>query len=62
MSLVTGLSEAIRTIAEEFEETEVAEDLELLANFVAHVGVVGMKFGQSIGVSVYVGQSEFALA
>jgi hypothetical protein len=36
--------------------------LELLADFVADVGVVGMEFGQSAGVSVYVGESEFEFA
>ncbi len=34
----------------------------MLADFVADVGVVGMKFGQSVGVSVDVGESEFELA
>jgi hypothetical protein len=29
--------------------------LELLADFVADVGVVGMEFGQSAGVSINVG-------
>jgi len=36
--------------------------LELLADFVEDVGVVGMEFGQSVGVSVYVGESEFEFA
>jgi hypothetical protein len=36
--------------------------LELLADFVADVGVVGMEFGQSVGVSIYVGESEFEFA
>jgi hypothetical protein len=31
------------TSAEEFEKAEVAEDLELLADFVAEVGIAGMK-------------------
>jgi hypothetical protein len=52
----------IRAVAEEFEKAEVAEDLELLANFVADVGVAGMKFGQSIGVSVDISESEFEFA
>ena len=34
----------------------------MLADFVADVGVVGMEFGQSVGVSVYVGESEFGFA
>jgi len=57
-----GLGEAEGAGAEEVEEAEVAEDLELLADFVADVGVVGMEFGQGAGVSVYVGESEFELA
>jgi len=56
------LSKAVGAAAEEFEEAEVAEDLELLADFVADVGVVGMKFGQSAGVSIDIGESEFELA
>jgi hypothetical protein len=41
-------AQAVGAAAEEFEEAEVAvaEDLELLADFVADVGVVGMEFGQ----------------
>jgi len=56
------LSEAIGTIAKEFEESEIAEDLELLADFVADVGVVGMKFGQRVGVSIDIGEIEFEFA
>jgi hypothetical protein len=52
----------VGTAAQEFEEAEVAEDLELLADFVADVGVVGMEFGQGAGVSVYVGEGEFEFA
>jgi len=40
----TELSEAIGPITEEFEEAEVAEDLKLLADFVADVGVIRMEF------------------
>jgi len=54
-----GLSETIGAGAEEFEEAEIPEDLELLADFVADVGVVGMNFGQSFGVSVGISESEF---
>jgi hypothetical protein len=36
--------------------------LELLADFVADVGVFGMELGQSAGVSVDVGESEFEFA
>jgi hypothetical protein len=48
--------------AEESEEAEVPEDLELLADFVADVGVVGMESGQGGGVSVDVGEGEFEFA
>ena len=34
------------------EEAEVPEDLKLLADFVADVGVLGMKFRQGIAVGV----------
>jgi hypothetical protein len=33
--------------------------LELLADFVADMGVVGMEFGQGGGVGVDVGENEF---
>jgi len=56
------LGEAIGGGAEEGEEAEVAEDLELLADFVADVGVVGMEFGQGAGVGVDAGESEFEFA
>jgi hypothetical protein len=36
--------------------------LELLADFVADVSVIGMEFGQSVGVSINVGESEFEFA
>jgi len=38
-------AEAVVAAAEEFEQAEVSEDLELLANFVAHMAVVGMQAG-----------------
>jgi len=38
-----GLGEAIGAGAEEFEEAEVAENLELLADFVADMGVLGVE-------------------
>jgi hypothetical protein len=56
------LSKTVGTITEEGEKAEVAEDLELLADFVADVGVVGMKFGQSVGVSVNFRESEVEFA
>ena len=37
--------QAVGAGAEESEEAEVAEDLELLADFVADVGVFRMEFG-----------------
>jgi hypothetical protein len=57
-----GLPESIGAGGEEFEEAEVAKDLELLADFVADVGVVGMEFGQNVSVSIYVAQGEFEFA
>lgn len=46
------------------EKAGVAEDLELLADFVADVAVVGMEFFQfgSEGVNVFVGELRFAQA
>jgi hypothetical protein len=41
----TALREAVLAGAEEGEEAEVAEDLELLADFVGDVGVVGVESG-----------------
>jgi hypothetical protein len=43
-------------------QPQIPEDLELLADFVADVGVLGMQFGQSIRVGVDVGESEFEFA
>jgi len=37
--------QAVGARAEEFEEVEVSEDLELLADFVGDVGVFGVEFG-----------------
>jgi len=39
------LGEAVGAAAEEFEEAEVAEDLELLADFGQYVTIVRMKLG-----------------
>ena len=50
---------AVGAGAEEFEEAEVAEDLELLADFVADMSVVGMEFCQRVGAGIDVAQSEF---
>jgi hypothetical protein len=52
------LSKGIGAAAEEFEEAEVAEDLELLADFVGDVGVVGVELGEFGGVGVDVGERE----
>jgi hypothetical protein len=40
----------------------VSEDLELLANLRLDVAIGGMEFGQSGGVGVDVGESEFEFA
>jgi len=40
----------VGTAAEKFQEAEVAEDLELLPDFVAHVAVVGMEFCEGVGL------------
>jgi hypothetical protein len=37
--------QAVRAGAEEFEEVEVSEDLELLADFVGDVSVFGVELG-----------------
>ena len=52
----------VGTAAEKFQEAEVAEDLELLADFVADVAVMGMEFREGAGVGVDVGESEFHFA
>ena len=39
------LDEAVGAGAEEGEEAKITEDLELLADFVAGMGVVGVEFG-----------------
>jgi len=41
-------AQAVGAGAEEFEEAEVAEDLELLADFVADVCVVGWSFARAL--------------
>jgi len=59
---IQNSAHAVGAGAEEFEEAEVAEDLELLADLVADMGVFRMELGQSAGVSVNVGESEFEFA
>ncbi len=56
------LGQAVGAAAEEFEEAEVAEDLELLPDFVADVAVIGMEFGEGARVGVDVGEGEFHFA
>ena len=41
----TPLKKAVGAGGEELEEVEVAEDLELLADFVGDVGVFGVELG-----------------
>ncbi len=50
------------SLAEEGEQVEVSQDLELLADFVADVAVIRMEFRKGARVSVYVGESEFEFA
>ncbi len=45
--------------AKEFKQTQVTENLKLLAYFVAYVAVVGMKLCEFVGVGVDVGEREF---
>lgn len=57
---VSGLFlKTIGATPEEFEETEFAEDLELLADFGADMGVVGMEFGQGFFEGVDFCESKF---
>jgi len=54
-----NLAQAVGAGAEEIEEVEVAEELELLADFFADVGVFGVQAGELAGVGVDVGEGEF---
>ncbi len=56
------LVQAIGAAAEEFEETKVAEDLELLADFVAEVRVIRVELCEGVGVSVHVVEGEVHFA
>ena len=40
-----GSAQAVGAWGEEFEEVQVSEDLELLADFVGDMGVLGMELG-----------------
>ncbi len=53
--------EAVGSAAKEFEKAEVAEDLELLADFVANVSVFGVELCEGGVVRVYVGEGEIHL-
>ena len=48
--------------AEEFEEAEVAEDLKLLADFVADVAIIGMKGFEFVFERIDIGEIEFLFA
>ncbi len=47
---------------EEFEKPHIPQNLELLADFVADVEILGMKSCERVGAGVYVGESEFEFA
>ena len=57
-ALQKGSAEGIVAGGEEMEEAEVAQNLELLADFGANVAVVGMERGEMGFESVGVGESE----
>ena len=48
--------------AEEFEEAEIAEDLKLLADFVADVAIIGMKGMELVFERIDIGEIEFLFA
>jgi len=50
--LTLNVQQAVAAEAEEFQAAEVAEHLELLADFVVDVGVLGMERGKRGGVGV----------
>jgi hypothetical protein len=60
MSLRWSLFEAPFAAGEVGQETEVAEDLELLADFIFNVAIVGMKFYKNCGVKPIFLQSSLA--
>ena len=51
-------AEVIFAAGGEFEEVRVAEDLELLADFVADVAVVGMESAKAMFEGICVGEGE----
>jgi hypothetical protein len=60
-SITCPLGQLIRAVTQEGEQAEVAEDLELLANFGADVGIVGVQSREGIfeGVDVSKIESRF---
>jgi len=57
-----SLGYAIDPAAEEFEEAEVAEDLELLADFGTDVVIVGMQPSEAFFLCVNFAKREFGFA
>ena len=57
-----ALRQPIAAGGEEFEEVHVAEDLELLADFVTDVAVARMKSGQVTFKGIYIGEREISAA
>ena len=55
-------AEAVAAGAEEVEEVVVAEDLELLADFVADVAIGGVQIAELFGKRIYLWQREFFLS
>jgi hypothetical protein len=51
--------EAIGAVAEEGEEAEVAEDLELLTDFGTDMGIVGVESGEGVFENVDFQEREF---
>ena len=56
-----NLQQTVGAGAEEFEEAEVAEDLELLADFGADVTIDGMQFGKLWFERIGIIEREFLL-
>ena len=53
-----NLAQAVIAGAEEIEKAQIPENLKLLADFFADVGVVGVQAGELAGVGVDVGEGE----
>jgi len=56
---IEELEDAVGAAVEEFEEVQVAKDLELLADFVVDVMVLRVEFGQLVCVVVHFGEYKF---